>query len=405
MWICSQIGAREHYAIPRALIAARREVALCTDFWAGPMLRKLAAGKLRSLAARCHPGLDNAVGFSVRSWNLRALFWEKRLRQMTAAQTPYHGFIEIGRRFAECVREELKSRRPPPGSVFFAYDTGALETMEWCRDQRIKCVLDQMDPNRTEVELVQAEEKNWPGWARQELRVPEEYFVRREQEWTLADRIVVNSEFSRRALIQQGVPAGRLVVMPLCYEAATETTWLPLPEISAAAPLRVLFLGQVILRKGIQYLLSAAKKLEGENIRFDIVGPVGISDEAVSTAPRNVYFHGRTSRDQAAKWYRQAHLFALPTLSDGFAITQLEAMTHGLPVVATDCCGEVVANGKDGFVTPARDVDALARTFQQYLAQPELLASQREAARLKSRQFGLQRLTENLARLEAGLAE
>lgn len=403
MWICSQIGAREHYAIPRALLAARRQVTLCTDFWAGPLLRKLAAAKLRSLAARCHPGLDDAAGFSVRAWNLRTLFWEQRLRRVAKDQTPYHGFIEVGRRFAGCVRDELKSRRPPPGSVFFAYDTGALETMAWCRDQRIKCVLDQMDPNRVEVGLVRAEEKLWPGWARQELRVPEEYFARREQEWTLADRIVVNSEFSRRALLQQGVPAGKLAVIPLCYEAVVEPPQFSTPVISTAAPLRVLFLGQVILRKGIQYLLAAAKKLEGENIRFDIVGPVGISGEAVATAPRNVVFHGRTTRDQALEWYRQAHVFALPTLSDGFAITQLEAMTHCLPVVATDCCGDVVTNNVDGFVVPARDADALARVFQQYLTQPELLASQRAAARLKSRQFGLSRLAENLTRLEAGL--
>jgi hypothetical protein len=39
-----------------------------------------------------------------------------------------------------------------------------------------------MDPNRTEVELVRAEEKNWPGWSLRPLEVPEEYFARREQE-------------------------------------------------------------------------------------------------------------------------------------------------------------------------------------------------------------------------------
>lgn len=405
-WICSQIGAREHYAVPRSLCAAGRDVTLCTDFWAGPLLRKLAVGKLRPLAARSHPGFGNTASSTVRSWNLRALAWERWLRQKSAAQTPYHAFIEIGRRFAECVRADLKSRRPAPGSIFFAYDTGALETMEWCRGQKIKCVLDQMDPGRVEADLVCAEEKNWPGWARQALRVPEEYFARREQEWALADRIVVNSEFSRRALLQQGVPAGKLVVVPLCYEAAAaETPHFPAPATSDGAPMRVLFLGQVILRKGIQYLLAAAKELEGENIRFDIVGPLGISNEAVATAPRNVTFHGRISRDRAADCYRQAHVFVLPTLSDGFAITQLEAMAQGLPVVATDCCGEVVTEGADGFIVPARDSGALVQAFLKYLENPDLLPAQRAAALFKARQFGLRRLAENLTRLEADLAE
>jgi glycosyltransferase involved in cell wall biosynthesis len=339
---------------------------------------------------------------------------------------PYHGFIEVGSRFAVRVREALK-RRPDlkPDSIFFGYDTGALEAMEWCRERGIKCVLNQMDPNRTEVELVRAEEQQWPGWAAQPTAVPEEYFQRREREWALADRIVVNSEFCRLALLRQGVAAEKLVVVPLCFEVG-DGRWemgegrgrsearsqrsepsisnLRSPALpSSSAPLRVLFLGQVILRKGIQYLIEAAKLLAGENIHFDVVGPVGISREAVATAPGNLTFHGRAGRDQAADWYRRSHLFVLPTLSDGFAITQLEAMAHGLPVIATPCCGEVVSDGVDGFMVPARDAGALARTFRRYLAEPGLLESQRSAALEKSKQFTLTRLAENLRKVEEGL--
>jgi glycosyltransferase involved in cell wall biosynthesis len=92
----------------------------------------------------------------------------------------------------------------------------------------------------------------------------------------------------------------------------------------------------------------------------------------------------------------------LPTLSDGFAITQLEAMAHGLPVIATPNCGEVVSDGVDGFVVLTRDAEALAQTFRRYLAQPELLRSQSAAALVKARQFTLDRLAASLANLEAG---
>jgi glycosyltransferase involved in cell wall biosynthesis len=254
-----------------------------------------------------------------------------------------------------------------------------------------------------EVELVRAEEKIWPGWALRPVEVLEAYFQRREQEWALADCIVVNSRWSFDALVKQGVPASKLVVIPLCFETGEVDPQPAMRNLPSGSPLRVLFLGQVILRKGIQYLLTAAKKLGG--IHFDIVGPVGISAEAVASAPRNVTFHGRASRDQAANWYRQSHIFVLPTLSDGFAITQLEAMAHGLPVVVTDCCGEVVTNGKDGFVVPSRNADALAEIFQRYLSQPDLLAAQREAALQKSKQFTLSRLAENLLKLEGELAK
>jgi glycosyltransferase involved in cell wall biosynthesis len=431
MWFCSQIGAREHYAVPRALHQAKRLATLYTDYWAGPVTQAIAGGRkmgaLGSLAARYQPDLGKVKNggqkAEIVAWNLRALGWEIMLRQQkSAVRNQYHGFIEVGRRFATCVREELK-RRPDlgPDSIFFAYDTGALETLAWCRERGIKCVLNQMDPNRVEVKLVQAEEEQWPGWGLEKIQVPEEYFARREQEWALADRVVVNSEFSRQALLQQGVAAEKLVVVPLCYEVKAETAKAESGKsksenaegqnqfqhsafnISALSPLRVLFLGQVILRKGIQYLMAAAKLLEKENIHFDVVGPIGISREAMATAPGNLTFHGRTGRDQAAGWYQRSQLFVLPTLSDGFAITQLEAMAYGLPVIATPCCGEVVSDGVDGFIVPARDAGALARSFQRYLAQPDLLPAHSAAALVKTRQFTLDRLVDNLRSLEQEL--
>ncbi len=337
----------------------------------------------------------------VHSWNLQALGWEFLSRHRFAGQ-PYHGFNEIGRRFSLRVREQLQSRKDlNDESIFYAYDTGALECFAWCQQKKIRCVLNQMDPNRTEVELVRAEEKKWPGWSLHTLEVPEAYFARREQEWVLADRIIVNSDFSRTALLRQGVPAEKLIVIPLCYEADPAN---PMSKIeNRKLPLRVLFLGQVILRKGIQYLLAAAHKLVTENIQFDIVGPLGISETAVKTAPHNVIFHGRVSRDQVADWYQKSNLFVLPTLSDGFALTQIEAMAYGLPVIATPNCGEVVTDGLDGFIVPAYEADLLVDAFRRYLAQPELLQEQSIAAREKARQFNLSRLAGNLARLEASL--
>jgi glycosyltransferase involved in cell wall biosynthesis len=116
-------------------------------------------------------------------------------------------------------------------------------------------------------------------------------------------------------------------------------------------------------------------------------------------------FHGPVSRSGAAEWYRKADLFVLPTISDGFAITQLEAMSHGLPVITTPCCGEVVSDGVDGFIVPPRDADALARLFLRYLAEPELLREQQQAALTKAKQFTLERLAEKLGRLEAALGD
>src|SRR5258706_2292742 len=192
-WITAQIGAREHYAVPRALHQSGRLGALFTDFWAGPVVRDAArflpVSGLGSVAARYHSDLGKA-----ESWNFRALAWEARGRQKSESGGSYSGFIEVGQKFARAVREKLKRRRDlPPRTIYFAYDTGALETMEYLKERGVRCVLDQMDPNRVEVNLVRAEEQRWPGWTPRSIEVPEEYFQRREIEWELADQIVVNS--------------------------------------------------------------------------------------------------------------------------------------------------------------------------------------------------------------------
>jgi glycosyltransferase involved in cell wall biosynthesis len=121
------------------------------------------------------------------------------------------------------------------------------------------------------------------------------------------------------------------------------------------------------------------------------------------SAPANMTFHGAVSRDRTEEFYRSADLFVLPTLSDGFALTQIEAMAHGLPVIATPNCGEVVSDGVDGLIVPASDVNALAEAFQLILQDPEKLSEMSGATQAKVDHFSLSRLGDNLASLEQRL--
>jgi glycosyltransferase involved in cell wall biosynthesis len=424
-WICSQIGAREHYAIPRVLHRQGKLDSLYTDFWASAPWRLI--GKLTgkaSLATRCHPDL---AGAAVTAFNIQAL---KASRQRFS--NPYEGFLQVGKAFGQQVvsylvkseKWKVKSGNPPnsqlpaPSStIFFGYDTGFLEPALWIKARSGKSIVCQMDPARYEVDLVKSEEKRWPGCARHFVEVPEAYFKRREAEWTAADLVMVNSEWSKQALMKQGVPESKLAVVPLAYEATHDEGRGTRDEgygnaekssrrstFDARRPLRVLFLGQVILRKGIQYLIEAARLLEKEPIHFDVVGSIGISEMAITSAPSNMTFYGPVSRDRTEEFYRSADLFVLPTLSDGFALTQLEAMAYGLPVIATPNCGEVVTDGVDGLIVPASDVNALAEAFQLILQDPEKLQAMSEATGAKLEQFSLARLGDNLAGLEQRLA-
>jgi glycosyltransferase involved in cell wall biosynthesis len=386
---------------------------LYTDYWAGNLVSALPSQKLgksfSALASRKHEGLPD---MKVTSWKARAIYWEflnKYFSLSGNSRERYLGYCELGRRFSLAIKSDLeKQAETLVPDVYFGYDTCSLEVMASLKSKGVKCVLDQIDPGKVEIDMVNDELKAWPGWQSEPLDVPGEFYDRHHSEWDAADRVLVNSAFSKRALIEQGVERNKLLVIPLCYEPVSqsygieEQKYLNFGESlrcrwSNENPLRVLYLGQVMLRKGIQYLIEAAKKLTGFPVVFDIVGPIHISQSAVDSAGTNVIFHGRVTRDEIDRWYQTANVFLLPTLSDGFAITQIEAMSNGLPVVTTANCGEVVSHNKDGLIIPIRNSRAIVDAVVRYLDEPDSLKRHSSAAMKKAKTFDLESLSANLS--------
>jgi glycosyltransferase involved in cell wall biosynthesis len=152
----------------------------------------------------------------------------------------------------------------------------------------------------------------------------------------------------------------------------------------------------VNLSKGIQYLIQSACLLEGSAVEFKVVGSVQITDQAVVAAPSNVTFEGRVPRDDTATYYRWADIFILPTLSDGFAITQLEAMAYGLPVIVTPNCGRVVTDGQDGFLVPPRDPEAIAEIISRLIENRDRIRLMSKRALKTVQQFSIDRVANEL---------
>jgi glycosyltransferase involved in cell wall biosynthesis len=371
--IVAQKGAREHYAVAQALHQRGMLAGLITDWYAFEHDKKRKAFQLfgglgqSALAARCETIPDELV----HSFPFRTLFWKWRVRRLAAQGRLYEAYAKTDEAFASAVAR-LKL---PPHDVFFGYSYASLEMLRAEKQRGMLTVLDQIDPGAVEFRIVADEMKQHPEIAGPPPEFPTNNFDRNRREWELADIIIVNSEWSRKAIVAEGADPKTIEVLPLAYEVDAGNRKSEIGNRKSEGPLRVLWLGQVNVRKGIHYLMAAARLLEGENVRFDVVGPLGILPEAAASAPRNLTFHGPVSRDRAAEWYRQSDVFVLPTLSDGFALTQLEALAHGLPVIATPNCGSVVEHGKTGFIVPSRDAGALADAIRKFAADRTLSAS------------------------------
>jgi len=158
----------------------------------------------------------------------------------------------------------------------------------------------------------------------------------------------------------------------------TPLAWVEVPLVDRirllrqgvpASPFQLLFLGTIGLRKGVARLLEAMRRLEGDPIQLTLAGPTEIDPLAWSARP-NVRWIGAVPRSRVGALYAAADALILPTLSDGFALTQLEAIAHGCPVIASRCCGEVVTPGLNGWLLPSLEPDAIAAMIHQAADQP-----------------------------------
>jgi glycosyltransferase involved in cell wall biosynthesis len=196
------------------------------------------------------------------------------------------------------------------------------------------------------------------------------------EECALADAIVVNSEWSRRGLVAKNIPPEKVVTVPLIYEAVehSPTCHRTFPgRFNHSAPLQVLFLGNLCVRKGIAEMLEAVELLGGAPVSFCFVGPSEVRLPKHIRTNSRVNWREAVPRAEVHAFYRQSHVFILPTHSDGFGLTQLEAQAWGLPVIASLNCGQVVKHGENGLLLPAVSGPAIAEAIETILKDPAQL--------------------------------
>ena len=146
-------------------------------------------------------------------------------------------------------------------------------------------------------------------------------------------------------------------------------------------PLRVLFLGQINLRKGAARLIDAMRLLVDDPVELLLAGPSELSEVLWKDLPK-VGWVGPVPRSEVVRYYQKADVFILPTLSDGYALTQLEALANGLPVLASKHCGEAVVNGVNGWILEDLEPMAIAEKLRK-------IAGQRLPEALQNNRFGL----------------
>lgn len=379
-----QAGARMHYAVPALLARAGALAAFYTDLHAShrPLQwlqavcpSRLQPRPLRRLLGRRLP--DDLPRSLVRDQPLSGLLSAAGL---AAAAGDARVLERAGReRFAGA------------SAIYTNFINNDLDTVRQARDQGLTVVHELIigaDVGRILLE----ERRRFPGIEPdgEPEAVVEAGIALDLEKWRLSDQVLVPSTYCFDSCIALGCDPARLQLVPY----GIPEHWFDLePD---PVPGRVLFVGQVGLRKGNHVLAEACRLLRRRGVHFDcrVVGPplVDLSNPLFE----GPHYLGQVPRSQVREEFRRADLFVLPTLADSFALVHLEAMACGVPVITTPHCGSLVRDGQEGFLVPIRDATALADRIAQLLADRALRSRMGAAARLRAEDHSWRRYGERL---------
>ncbi len=388
----AQIGARRHYSVPRALHEAGILEQLITDSYGAGITPFLSRwSMLRRWSGR---RAENLPPDKVRQF---PIFGLRRALRNRLSQTPARrlaAYVDWNRTFGRLVRENW----PASADSVYVFNAAGLEILQEAQRRSLNGFLDQTAaPWAVEEPLLSEERARWPGWEFEGTtpRDWEPLAERERQEWQLADRIICGSDYVRDSISAVRGPAGKCVVVPYAVIPAGDARRR---EKNRKDPFRVLFVGTIQLRKGIQYLARAAALLKGQDYEFRAIGPIRISSDAAKQVAETITLAGPLARGLMGDEYGRADVLVLPSLSEGSANVCYEALAAGVPVITTPNAGSVIRDGQEGFIVPIRSVEVLAEKIRRLQSNPDLWLTMCANARKRADEFSwpnyVQRLVE-----------
>ncbi len=212
---------------------------------------------------------------------------------------------------------------------------------------------------------------------------------------SFADLIVTSSEYSKSEIVSVGINPELVHVLSPGLDRDKFKSPIPTDRNSEIIQSKkILCVGNYVPRKGILYLIEAFYQIERQNFTLHLVGNRKNNssyyhklNNAVKKLKLTEYvvFHDGADRENIKQLYASADIFVLPSFQETFGIVFLEAMHYGLPIITTNVTAmpELIEEGKNGFLVPPADSQALAKAISKLIENPDLIKQMGEAGRKK----------------------
>jgi glycosyltransferase involved in cell wall biosynthesis len=264
-------------------------------------------------------------------------------------------------------RAALKSFRPADINHFMIHGN-CQKIIDMCKSSGKLVIGEAVNAHPARQKLILEEEGN-----KRKIKISGSQIIFNKMltEFSAVDYLLVPSKFVERTFLESGYPKQKIILLPYGVDNQEfDTDAKKTRQIKSVV--KILCVGQIILRKGQYYLLEAVKSLNARSlkIKFELT-LVGSFDRQYMDQLKklSVDFHHipHIHNNDMQKFMAGFDIFVIPSLEDGFGVVVSEALAAGLPVVATTNVGaaDIIKDGVNGVIVMPASSKELERGIQR----------------------------------------
>lgn len=354
---------------------------------ATPLLNRLPSGLKKQLSRRSYDINREQLHYQPFREAFRVFFHGRVPRTWTQNEGSPFSIDTICQKLDATVAAQLQ--RLQPRAAYF-YEDAAAESLQTCRRLGIPSFYElPIAYGSYARKILETEMERYPEWAPTltGLQDSGRKMERKRLELELADHVIVPSNFVAQSLPEEIAREKKSVFINPYGADIPPLRETISPEPDASTPLRVLFVGGFSQRKGLADLFSACRCLDKEKIELHLLGhPIVPLSFYRQQCPIEFIHHPPCSRSEVLEIMAQSDVLVLPSLVEGRALVQLEALSQGLPLIITPNTGgdDLVMERETGFIVPIRSPESIAEKLSLLADDRELLAFMKKRARQRA---------------------
>jgi glycosyltransferase involved in cell wall biosynthesis len=292
----------------------------------------------------------------------------------------WRGLDELGADYLQQNHERLKIHG------IYAYEDGAERQFEAARQLGVRRIYDlPIAYWETAQNLLREEARRYPEWEPTlgGTRDSDEKLARKTRELDLAETVICPSTFVLESLPEAARSSKKCVVAPFGSPPVTDR---PNKFDKTSEKVRFLFAGALTQRKGLADLFAAMKMAKSHQAELVVMGSPILPIQFYRNEFADFIYEPPRPHAAVLRLMHSCDVLVLPSLVEGRALVQQEAMACGLPLIATRNAGgeDLIIEGRTGFLVPAGQPAAIAEKIEWFIENRDKLPRMSAASRAKA---------------------